>query len=56
VGDIREYITGCDGIDREKLEEVLDQVSALDRKLHQIGQAGAIKRERNKNRYWGFPN
>jgi len=56
VGEIREYINDCEGIDHEKLAQILEQVSALDRKLHQIGQAGAIKQETGKKKYWGFPD
>lgn len=55
VVNIREYINDCEGIDHEKLSPILDEVSALDRKLHQIGQAGAIRRETDKKKYWGFP-
>ena len=55
VVDIRAYINDCEGIDRDKLSQILDEVSALDRKLHQIGQAGAIRRETDKKKYWGFP-
>ena len=54
VVDIREYINDCEGIDRDKLTQILDEVSALDRKLHQIGQIGAIKQENTKSKYWGF--
>jgi methyl-accepting chemotaxis protein len=56
VVDIREYINDCEGIDRDKLSQILDQVSALDRKLHQIGLAGAIKEETRKKKHWGFPD
>jgi methyl-accepting chemotaxis protein len=55
VASIREYITDCEGIDHEKLSQLLEQVSTLDRKLHQIGQAGAIKRKQQKERYWAYP-
>jgi methyl-accepting chemotaxis protein len=56
VVDIREYINDCEGIDHDKLAEILEQVSALDRKLHQIGQSRAIKQEIQKNKRWGFPD
>jgi methyl-accepting chemotaxis protein len=55
VADIREYITDCEGIDHEKLSQLLEQVSTLDKKLHQIGQAGAIKSKQRKGRYWAYP-
>ena len=56
VDDIRDCITGYDGIDHEKLQQILDQVAELERKLHQVGQAGAIKDERKKSKYWAFPD
>lgn len=55
LSDIREHITECEGIDHEKLSLLLELVSTLDGKLHQIAQAGAIKQETRKNNYWGFP-
>ena len=55
VAAIREHITGCEGIDHEKLITILAQVSELERKLHQVGQTEAIKRKKHGSKYWGIP-
>jgi hypothetical protein len=55
VKDIREYIGACEGLDRGKLTQILDEVSALDRKLHQIAQVGAIRGEREERKKWAYP-
>jgi len=56
VANIREHITGCDGIDHEKLTAILDQVSELERKLHQVGLTETIRQDKKGSKYWGLPD
>ena len=54
VANIREHITGCRGIDHERLVIILDQVSDLERKLRQVGQSEASKQKDRRSKPWGF--